>query len=181
MSMASTQIIEKKKQKEIIQDRNNTSRVVTITVYKESVKPRSTRKQSHAPIKKTKPNQNLTHGYDRRAQLLAHSRELRNHALGHAKKFPSSPIFHLQTKNKKKKGFWLTRPVRICSCSCSPSKFSALSFGSGGVGWCRYERVTSEESKERNRSNIIKTSQKARPSFLSKVNNMLKELSCKEI
>nr|XP_025613032.1 uncharacterized protein LOC112706116 isoform X1 [Arachis hypogaea] len=161
MTTASKQIIEKKKQKETIQDRN-TSRVVIITVYKESLKPRSTRKQSHGFIK-TKPNS--THGYDRRAQLLAHSRQLRNHALAHSKKVPS-PIIQLQTKNKKKMGFWLTRPVRICSCS--PSRYTALysASGGGGGGWCRYERVTSEENKERNRSKNRKFGQ-ARPSFLS--------------
>ncbi|MED6212218.1 hypothetical protein PIB30_081101, partial [Stylosanthes scabra] len=83
----------------LTQKDRNTSGVVTITVYKESLKPRSTRKQSEAPIKKTKANQNLAHGYDRRAQLLAHSRQLRNHALAHSKKVPS-PIIQLQTKNK---------------------------------------------------------------------------------
>lgn len=70
MELATKEMEEKNKQSEIIHDRNTNTNGVVIKVYVESVTTRS-----EDPIKKTKP---YPHGYDRRAQLLAHSRKLRN-------------------------------------------------------------------------------------------------------
>ncbi|CAL0319380.1 unnamed protein product [Lupinus luteus] len=130
---------------------------VVITVYVESVKTRL-----EYPIKKTKPRTYFNgsrvsgiQGYDRRAQLLAHSRQLRNQG---------SENVSLQTKTIKKG----PQQVRICSCSPSTNRR-------------RYRRVVSKVSLERNKSQNKKSNGKRSSTILIKVRNMLKEMSCKEI
>lgn len=106
MTLASKEMVEKNKHKETVKDRNTSTGGVVITVYEESVTPRS-RKQSQDPIKKTKPHPHFTrpraapttHGYDRRAQLLAHSRQLRNYAASQKVPIPL-PTIQSQTKSK---------------------------------------------------------------------------------
>lgn len=66
-----------KKQNQIVDTNSNTYGVV-ITVYTESVTARS-RRILEDPSKKTKARPYFrSHGYDRRALLLAHSQKLRN-------------------------------------------------------------------------------------------------------
>ncbi|TKY74316.1 hypothetical protein E2542_SST03077 [Spatholobus suberectus] len=119
MELASKERIERKKQNKSVARNSNTNSVV-ITVYTESVTTRS-RRLSEDPTKKTKAHPHFksngiagTQGYDRRALLLAHSRELRNAASENV------PLPTNQSPPKtKSKGIWLTQLVRIYSCSSS--------------------------------------------------------------
>ncbi|KAE9609007.1 hypothetical protein Lalb_Chr08g0241691 [Lupinus albus] len=82
MALMSKEMKEKNKQSKSVSvhDKITNTNGVVITVYVESVKTRV-----EYPVKKTKPRPYFNgsrvsgiQGYDRRAQLLAHSRQLRN-------------------------------------------------------------------------------------------------------
>ncbi|KAH7860862.1 hypothetical protein Vadar_018870 [Vaccinium darrowii] len=63
---------------------NSTKNGVLITVYLESTILIPARRKNN-PIKRFNPNRS-THGYDRRAQLLAYAQELR-HSISHQEEF----------------------------------------------------------------------------------------------
>ncbi|RDX81484.1 hypothetical protein CR513_37832, partial [Mucuna pruriens] len=156
---------ERKKQNESVERKTNTNtNSVVITVYSESVTTRS-RRQSEDSTNNPRFRSKGTagsQGYDRRALLLAHSRQLRNEG---SQKL-QLPTNHSQPKTKSMlKGIWLSQLVRICSRSSSTQMPPTSST------WGN-ERVAFKERKERNPI--------ASP-FLSKMKNKLKQLSCKEI
>ncbi|CAL5202922.1 unnamed protein product [Lathyrus oleraceus] len=144
--------------------KNTNDNGVIIKYYVESVKIRS--------MKKTKPNEYLRneekHGYeyDRRANLLAHSRYLRNPA----SETVSLPV--IQPRPKPKSKFISYQPVRICSCSASMETVPSLTIRS---------RNELKEKKEDNLSEKRKFNEKYSPKILGKMNNLWKQLSCKEI
>ncbi|KAJ1400596.1 hypothetical protein SESBI_29464 [Sesbania bispinosa] len=107
MESSSKEKAAKKKQSENVEDRKINSNGVLITVYEESARTRS-RNVSEGPIKRTKPRAAGTHGYDRRALLLAHSQQLRNE-IKSKKDIPSSSrgcrTSELVASKESKEGF----------------------------------------------------------------------------
>ncbi|RDX84365.1 hypothetical protein CR513_34596, partial [Mucuna pruriens] len=109
------------KQSENMQNKSTITNGVVITVYVESPRPRSI-KPLEGPTKKTKPHPRFkmpqttgTQGYDRRAQLLAYSRQLRENAL----------------LSQKKKRLLFAEPVRVCSPSTQMSQHECLELKGG--------------------------------------------------
>ncbi|KAI4337764.1 hypothetical protein L6164_016140 [Bauhinia variegata] len=163
-----------KKQKNNGRDRNTKTNEVLVTVYVESSTPRSQKLSN--PMTKTKANQPWKgiksggkQGYDRRAQLLAYTRQLRNASSqeGGENKVPSITD---QSRTKTKRCIWLTR-------ICAPS--SQVLRRSGRRR--KYERLASKESRQANHQSRKKGNEGDNSSFLMKVKNMLREMSCKEI
>ncbi|KAK7282759.1 hypothetical protein RIF29_11790 [Crotalaria pallida] len=74
MTLGSKEMADENKESDSVHDKNTNTNGVVITVYVESVKTRKTRPHPHF----IRPRVSETEGYDRRAQLLAHSRQLRN-------------------------------------------------------------------------------------------------------
>jgi len=167
---------------------SKTQNGVIISVYVESPKIRSPQRTRTVAIEKStnKPKSSSSSvskkpqiaarkkGFDRRAQLLAYARELRNAGSQEAQ----TPRKNLRPKLKKWK--WLTIPMSLCF----PSRRILERTGSR---W-RYERIPTEVYTE----NIVDSScgsecisgkkrraiKRIKSHFFSKLRCMLKELSC---
>ncbi|KAE9605879.1 hypothetical protein Lalb_Chr10g0101981 [Lupinus albus] len=153
---------EKNQNKKNMQHKNAiTSGVVIITVYVESFRTRSMKKTN-----KPHPRYKISKTYDRRAQLLAYSRELRKNALTE-EKLEQIPSNESLPRTKSKKPMCLAEPVKIC-------------FPTSRTRWM-YDRVEPKERKDINRHKKRKGSGKTCYTFLRKLKSVFKKLSCKEI
>ncbi|XP_029130487.1 uncharacterized protein LOC114916938 [Cajanus cajan] len=147
---------------------------VVITVYVESSRTRSI-KPLEDSTKKTKPHPRFrrpqtttgTQGYDRRAQLLAYSRQLRENAIRSQKNYQVQlPRNHSRPRSKNR--LLLAEPIRMCSPSTQMAPTSN-------------ECVEHKGGEEIKGSKKNKGSANKRYPVLRKLKNMLKTLSCKEI
>ncbi|CAL0317904.1 unnamed protein product [Lupinus luteus] len=153
---------EKNQNKKNMQHKNAiTNGVVIITVYVESLRTRSIKKTN-----KPHPRYKISKSYDRRAQLLAYSRELRKNALSEEKVEQQIPSNESLPRTKSKKPISLAQRVQICFPTSRTQ--------------CMYERVEPKESNEMNRNKKRKGSGKICNSFLRKLKRLFKKLSCKE-
>ncbi|XP_054797775.1 uncharacterized protein LOC129302899 [Prosopis cineraria] len=146
---------------------------VMITVYVESSTTRS-RKLSD-PAKKSMPQTRIktsrtsqSQGYDRRALLLAYSRQLRN--IGSESQDVQGPTKQ-QSRHKSKE--------EICSWFqfCSPSSRMLRQPNSR---W-RYDRMPILEKEELSQPRKKRSNGKTSSPFLRKLKGLLKEMSCKKI
>ncbi|CAI8597451.1 unnamed protein product [Vicia faba] len=134
--------------------KNSKENGVIIRYYVELVNNRSK--------KQTKTKEYVRNEYDRRAQLLAHSRYLRK---------PASETVSLPVIQPKSK-FISYQPVRICSCSASMETVPSLTIRS---------RNELKEKKEDRQSEKKKFNEKYSPLILGKMNHLWKQVSCKGI
>ncbi|XP_028757478.1 uncharacterized protein LOC114716623 [Neltuma alba] len=162
-----------KKHSENGNDRNTQINGVMITVYVESSTTRS-RKQSD-PAKKSKRRPQIkrsrtsqSQGYDRRALLLAYSRQLRN-AGSECRDVRVPSTQKSRHKSKEENCSWFQ--------FCPPS--SRMLRRSNGR-WT-YDRVPFVEKEELNQSRKKKSNGITNSPFLRKLKGMLKEMSCKKI
>ncbi|XP_019460320.1 PREDICTED: uncharacterized protein LOC109360032 [Lupinus angustifolius] len=153
---------EKNQNKKNMQHKNAiTNGVVIITVYVESLRKRSIKKTNNP-----NPRYKISKSYDRRAQLLAYSRELRKNALSEEKVEQQIPSNESLPRTKSKKPISLAERVQIC-------------FSTSRTQWM-YECVEPKESNEMNRHKKRKGSGKICYSFVRKLKSLFKKLSRKE-
>ncbi|KAJ7959093.1 Cytochrome P450 71A1 like [Quillaja saponaria] len=159
-------IPEKKQNNNNVKNRNGsiTQNGVVITVYGESQMSRS----QQDPKKKTKPDPHpkkfgatKTQGRDRRAELLAYSRQLRNAG---PREVEQVQLPRTHSRHRAKRCIWLWLPsIRMPGCSKSR--------------W-RYERMILKESGRKKRKN---KGQQNNYHIFTKLRNMLRAMSCKEM
>lgn len=86
----------KKKQSESVDARKTNANGVVITVYVESTTTRTKKTEPHANLRR--PIAAGTHGYDRRALLLAYSQHLRNAGSDNVPLITNQPQHKIKSK-----------------------------------------------------------------------------------
>ncbi|KAK4276777.1 hypothetical protein QN277_014885 [Acacia crassicarpa] len=163
-----------KKQSQNGNDRNTQTNGVMITVYVESSTTRSRKpsdpakkSKSHPQIKRPRTSQ--SQGYDRRALLLAYSRQLRNTA-SESKDVQVPTTQKSRHKSKEENCLWFQ------FCPLSSSRMLRPS-NSGRA----YDRAPLVEKEELKQSRKKKSGGKpSSPAFLRKLKGALREMSCKQ-
>ncbi|XP_038718197.1 uncharacterized protein LOC120011205 [Tripterygium wilfordii] len=142
----------------------NVSTGVIVTIYVE--KSRFPSDNESNPIKKSKRPTTTTLGHDRRAQLLAYARELRNGGLQEAQKCP-------RMKSKPMPNRWKSKSRTILPTMSEQKKMRA-----------NYERISTEETVVVDQfcghfNGKKKKGPKSVSQLCSKIKCALKELSCR--
>ncbi|KAE8077396.1 hypothetical protein FH972_015963 [Carpinus fangiana] len=183
--MGKEEIKEVKNNKEA--NKTATQNGVIISVYVESPKPQSPQravivKKAKPKSASKKPQAARKRGYDRRAQLLAYSRDLRNAGSPQEVQRPRNNLRSTPKCLEQKKWEWLMKPASFCIKSHQTLERTSSRW--------RYERMPIEKKTEKVDRPVGSTSstggKKRKPTrrsnshFLSKIRCMLKELSCKK-